>query len=395
MKQTFFLIMTAFLTFSAKGQGNLVPNGGFETHTFCPNGSSEVYSATPWDQYESADYFDTCATNNYYDVPTNWFGFQYPHSGEAYVGLATFLNTGNMNFNYREFVYAPLNDTLEPGKHYCVKFYVNVADSSRFFCSNIGVHFSQTISDPVTWTGSSYIISDTADVENNSLNLLNDSINWILVSGDYIAEGGEQYIIIGNFDTDSNCVWQDTQNGSTFYGTYLYLDDISLFEKIDAYAGNQGQICLGDSIQLGQPNNHPGIIYHWTSNNSTSDSLTAQPWVKPIINTTYYLTISDTGNLYCIGSANDSVTITVIDCTPHPPPSFFVQTAYKSTDQFFVSEIPEGTRLEIFDMRGRKVFSKENYQNDFSLSTVASETYTYRLQFPDGTYQTGKFCVVK
>jgi hypothetical protein len=390
-----FLVLF-LLTLNLRGQGNFVPNPGFEFHSNCPGGSAQVYFATPWTQYNSADYFDTCATDSWCDIPNNGFGFQYPHTGEAYCGLGTFIGDPNLHYNYREFLQVKLSDTLKANSHYCINYFVSLADSSQFSCSNIGMYFSLTAINPITLSGLFFIINYTAQVENNPVNNpISDTMNWIEISGDYLAQGGETYITIGNFDKDSNSTWQNLQHGSNNApGTYLYIDDVSIYENIDANAGVQHSICKNDSIRIGT-NPKQGISYLWSSSDTfaLSDSASANPWVKPPVTTTYYLTIADTGNLYCMGASTDTVTITVNDCTP--PPDFFVPTILKGNELFSISALPPNTMLEIFDSRGRLVYKQENYQNDFSAVHLSEGVYVYRLSFSDNTVQKGKVCVVK
>jgi hypothetical protein len=395
MKSYWSFLLLFLINLNLRGQGNLVPNPGFEIHSNCPGGSSQVYFATPWREYNSADYYDTCAGSNGYDIPKNFEGFQYPHNGEAYCGLFTFIGTPNLHFNYREFLQVKLDDTLKANSNYCIDYFVNLADTSRFSCSNIGMYFSSTTISPITLSGLFFIINYTAQVENDPVNNpISDTMNWIEISGDYLAQGGETYITIGNFDKDSNSTWQDLQNGSNLPEAYLFIDDISIYEKADANAGVQHSICKNDSIRIGN-NPKQGISYLWSSSDTLAlnDSASANPWVKPPVTTTYYLTIADTGNLYCIGSSIDSVTITVNDCTP--PPDFFVPTILKGNELFSIQALPPNTLLEIFDSRGRLVYKQENYQNDFSAVHLSEGMYVYRLSFSDNTVQKGKVCVVK
>ncbi len=57
--------------------------------------------------------------------------------------------------------------------------------------------------------------------------IVSDTANWTLISGMYIATGGEQYIIIGNFNTNATT---DTLplNGSNI--SYYYIDDVSVMD---------------------------------------------------------------------------------------------------------------------------------------------------------------------
>ena len=69
-------------------------------------------------------------------------------------------------------------------------------------------------------------------------------------------------------------------------------------------AGNDLSICSGDSIQL---NASGGNFYIWTPNTDISDNSISNPFVKPIINTQYFLNGTDSN-----GCSNiDSIEITI------------------------------------------------------------------------------------
>jgi hypothetical protein len=221
--------------------------------------------------------------------------------------------------------------------------------------------------------------------------IIRDTVNWVEIQGTFLASGGEKFITIGNFYADSNTLYDSVTNNFNGY-SYYYFDDISIYQKTTANAGNDQTICLGDSIQIGSSALN-GIIYRWNTASGLSDSTAAQPFAKPLQTTTYYLTIADTGNLYCAGALVDSVTITVNDCTP--PPVYYVPTILWKDELFFVSALPVNTALELYDERGRLILNETNYKNDFSVVGLNAGIYFYRLNFADGTSQRGKICVVK
>lgn len=393
MKRVILLISILVAMKSVNAQGNLVPNPSFEFHTNCPNSTSMVPYAAPWVEYNSADFFDSCATDWTVDVPLNAFGYQQSHTGFAHCGFGTFLRTSNLNLNYREFIQVRLTDTLKPNTTYCMKYFVSVADSFRWACSNVGVCFSTTAVNPISFANPQFYINYSAQVENDPVqNPLNNTTQWVEVTHDYMAQGGEQYITIGNFRTDSNLIRLDLQNGSTQELCYLFIDDVSVVEKIVLPYLSDTSICLGDSITIGNVN-LSGVQYTWFPSTGLSDSISASPLAKPLSTTTYYLVLTDTGQQYCLNSLTDSITIFVEDCTPGIPLN--IPTLLKSDEIFFVTSLPENSTLEIFDSRGRLIFKEENYQNDFSVVNLAAGIYLYELKFPDQTIQTGKFCVVK
>jgi hypothetical protein len=388
-----FIIFLPFIAAKISAQGNLVPNPGFEYHTNCPSGGAQVLYLPPWAEYNSADYYDTCSTNSNYDIPDNFEGYQYPRTGQAYCGLITFLGSPTLHNNYREFIQTVLTDPLKPGKEYCIQFYVNVADTSHYFCSSIGVHFASTAIYPLSWAGSYYVINYSAQAENPITNPITDSIGWTAVSLHYTAQGGESYLTIGNFSTDSNSVWQYIPNGSGTAQTYLFIDDVSVYEEKSAIAGINSTLCVTDSLQIGSLVADSGVVYSWSPQAGLSDPSSSRPWASPDSTTTYMLTISDPDGLYCLANTTDSITITINDCPI--PPEYFVSTILKKSESFIISALPENTGLEIFDTRGRLIYRNENYQNDFRASNLAVGVYAYRLNFADGSSQKGKVCVVE
>ncbi len=65
-------------------------------------------------------------------------------------------------------------------------------------------------------------------IESNTF--LNDTINWLKVSGTYTALGGEEYITIGNFSIDSSTDTINIQN-NLCSGSYYFIEDVRV-EKI-------------------------------------------------------------------------------------------------------------------------------------------------------------------
>jgi len=120
MRKSILLLLLFSTTLVVKGQ-NLVPNGGFEQYTSCPNNFAQLDSALFWHQptTASSDYFNQCAPLGI-SVPYNAFGFQQAHSGVAYGGI--YLFTGGIPLNYREYCETSLLSPLNAGACYHIEF---------------------------------------------------------------------------------------------------------------------------------------------------------------------------------------------------------------------------------------------------------------------------------
>jgi hypothetical protein len=383
-KLAFSILFLLNIAIQTIAQGNLVPNYSFENKTMCPNSNGQFYLVTDWENPTIAtpDYFDTCwAGQNGMGIPGNAFGFQNTHSGGAYAGIVVYYGAP-----YAEYLQTQLTEPLQAGQKYCVSFYVSLAEYSDFASIGPQLYFSSTAISSSTFLRFPY----TPQVL--QMEIIYGTRPWTLISGEYIAQGGERYLTIGNFLEEANTP-HDSINNSTSGCSYFFIDDVSVYKKMKANAGANTTICLGDSLQLGEINSDSGIIYNWLPSIGLNDSASHNPWVKPLVTTTYTLSIADTAGLYCPGNLIDSVTITVNDCTP--PAQFYVPTLLTAGELFFISALPDNSALELYDARGRLVFRGDNYRNDFNTANLAVGVYGYHLKLPDGTAQTGKVCVVK
>ena len=75
----------------------------------------------------------------------------------------------------------------------------------------------------------------TPQVYYSDSNFISDTVNWIVISGDFISKGGEEYLTIGMFtDTthfDIICNYSPYSCDFTDFSTQYYVDDVELVEK--------------------------------------------------------------------------------------------------------------------------------------------------------------------
>ena len=361
-----------------------MPNPSFELHSACPANLDELYKCSNWysPTANTPDYFNSCGSNAV-RVPQNVIGFQYARSGQGYVGIGSGGAYNDTSDNRREYVECKLTDTLKANKKYCVEFYVSFADSALWAIDRIGIYFS---ANQVLDMSTIDYLNFQPQVESPIGLPINDAINWVKISGSFVAVGNENYITIGNFHPATQITSDSI--GGFWQETYYYIDDVSVTEIADCKAGNDASICFEDSLQLGTlPDS--SVIYSWQPSDGLSNSFVANPKASPFSTTTYTLTQTQ-----CNVVSTSTITVTVEhDC--NSAPNIFIPTLFYGTGELKVSGLELNSALEIFDARGRKVFSSADYQNDFWTDELAAGVYFVRFIRPNQQVLNWKFCVIK
>ncbi len=217
---------------------NIVPNGSFESYSVCPSSTSQIYRADSWfqphkypnsnsvNQSSSSDYFNSCsliATNA--SVPNNFIGYQIPNTGIAYIGLAYYSTFGGGNAG-REYAEVKLSAELIGNKKYKLKYYISMANTSKFSITKFDAYLSN---DSLLYSSSN--LSNIPVIPQFGFSSrISDTLNWVEISGSYIANGGERFLTLGNFHDEINCDTLGTHMNSiqNCCSAYYYIDDVSL-----------------------------------------------------------------------------------------------------------------------------------------------------------------------
>ena len=223
-KLTIYLCLFLSLKVSAQ---NLVLNPSFEDTIACTGTYAMPCNYWYWATYGSPDYFsEQPDINCVVPAPQSTAGFQYARTGIAYVGLGVFTeHTISAFINKREYVGGILSDTLKQGHEYCVSFYVSVAEEFKYVTDGIGLYLS--VDSAVDYTINTNL-SFVPQISNPSGNIIYDTLNWVQISGTYIANGGEKYLTIGNFKDDANTMIDSAS--STANSAYYFIDDVSVID---------------------------------------------------------------------------------------------------------------------------------------------------------------------
>jgi outer membrane protein OmpA-like peptidoglycan-associated protein len=219
MKQ-FYIALFILSNFFLRGQ-NLVLNPSFEDFFDCPRSISLFHrNVKHWTipTNGTTDYFNSCSEKIGFK---NFVGIQDARTGSGYSGIYTYFKK-----DYREYIQGELKSTLIRGKTYKIRFYISLAEAATHNISNFDLQFYskkvKQFSDsnlPKNSAQISFSIKE-ADLQNTS--------EWIEITGVYEAKGFENYFIIGNFDINSDLEKGKIPKSKGKSNSYYYIDDVSI-----------------------------------------------------------------------------------------------------------------------------------------------------------------------
>lgn len=240
-KPVFYIILFLGLAFKSLAQENLIYNGDFELYDTCPTsvstvGDYQIEHCLGWysPSIATSDYFNSCA-NWPVSIPNNINGKRNPFSGNAYCGVLI------ENCQYPshcvgwwiEYLQSKLKEPLKKGHEYefvCRVALTNLLNEYAF--AKFGAYFS---SNPISRLDSKPF-QVIPQILNSKNNFISDTTDWTEIKGSFVANGGEEFITLGFFIDTNNL---DTLRFTTFeidsnnYGSYYFIDNASLNEKIE------------------------------------------------------------------------------------------------------------------------------------------------------------------
>jgi len=159
----------------------------------------------------------------------------------------------------------------------------------------------------------------------------------------------------------------------------------------EAYAGGNRYLCEPDIVYIGDTA-LGNLLYYWIPGILVDDSLSAQTWLSPTMETTLSLKVIDpyTG---CVNY--DSIIIVIDDCEcVVQVPNIFTPNGDGFNDEFKImmnSEKCEVQEIHIFNRWGKSLFSTLNSNevwdgNSKSGSPVVEGTYFYLIKVDGETY---------
>jgi len=225
---------------------NLVSNCGFELYSNCPNNHGQISVCEEWyaPGEGTTDYCNKCNQTNY-SVPSNLWGNQEAREGRGYAHLICLYPS---QASYREYVQIRLACPMVAGEAYDVSFYVSCSDKSKYAIDRIGAYFSV---DAIHQNGDLRIpIPGEPPVQNAPGYIMKDKDSWFMISGTYVATGGEEYLTIGNFMTNSETEVENLGGAGLMISSY-YLDDVAVIPQQPMLRlGNDTTLCPNTTLTL-------------------------------------------------------------------------------------------------------------------------------------------------
>ncbi|MEY4875258.1 MAG: hypothetical protein RL708_407 [Bacteroidota bacterium] len=391
LKKTMLIAWFSLLLNIANAQTNLVPNPSFEKYDTCPNSYNQLQYAYPWDTLKNGggaapDLMVACSLlPSNIGVPKSGVSFQYPRSGNAYSNASFYWNAHYFN----EYIQVPLKDSLIIGKVYCITFYLNLTDRSKYAIDQIGAYFDDG-SISTCWCCPAIV---NPQVKSPIGVYLQDTTNWMKIQGSFTAQGNESYLTIGNFRADSNT--NVIVSGSSWFNYGLVaeylIDDVSVMESsATIQADNDTTILKGDTITLGKSIEGMPIDWYDIQGNLLAASSTIN--VHPTTTTSYVVKMDLCGNV-----SYDTVTVSVSTGVEQLVNDNEKLVVYPNpvSQSIVISHQSLVNTIEITDVLGRVVFQQIKnsltQQIQIDVSSLSNGIYFIKAIDKNGNVMNAKF----
>lgn len=233
MKMKFFSLMfLGFVTGNLMAQtddDNWVKNGSFEDiGTKKLKKDKCIEYAVGWTPAtkDKADLYSKKNSDNLTGADGNQYGKEKPEFGENYAGIIAY-SPGDKT--PRTYITTELIAPMKKDQEYCVRFRVSLADNSKYAVNNIGANlFKKSIATDERKN----LITET-HIQHSQNKVYGATFGWETVCSIFKADGGEQFLTIGNFgltkDTKNEKVTKPKGVTSQQPIAYYYIDMVEVF----------------------------------------------------------------------------------------------------------------------------------------------------------------------
>lgn len=228
---------------------NLVPNPDFDQFVICPPYPGQVHLALPWDSpnNKTTDFYHRCAEESTTaSVPANFLGFQQPVRGDGYLGIRSWIPVIDGNPPYREYASVRLSQPLQRGHRYRTGYWISMAERSSHQSDGLGLWFSDQPLRPDS------VYLPEPDLRHPVGQIIRSVEAWHPVRRVYTAGGGENYLTIGNFQSDEAMIRLERAPGER-PSVYYFLDAVFVEpcpESPEPEVTLDTQLCQGQSLKI-------------------------------------------------------------------------------------------------------------------------------------------------
>lgn len=177
-------------------------------------------------------------------VPFGFGGYQYPKSGNNFIVTSFFCASSTCPSSTRWYPRNRLKQNLEPNKVYCAKYHVVNTNNCVVAIDSYGLYAGGYMLDTIKYCSIPITYLNPQIQYQNGI--ITDTLNWVPITGTFVAAGSEKYIVLGNFK--SNAFTQTVIINPTYLpalGSDILIDDVSLIERdLPAYAGPDQYVYL-------------------------------------------------------------------------------------------------------------------------------------------------------
>ncbi|MFN7912949.1 MAG: T9SS type A sorting domain-containing protein [Bacteroidota bacterium] len=385
---------------------NYIGNGSFEELYDC-NLPVMFQKLKYWRTMDSASYGNCLvASPCFSNVPSTFFGFQTPKSGFNFALYDAICMPCPMN-NNRGYIRNRLKSKLIFGKTYCVKFYICIPEGSSASIDSHGVYFGDNTLDTIT----KFKIPLTylnPQIQNPAGNIIGDTLNWVPITGTFVANGTEKFCVIGNFKSDAATNFTMQVKNATHNIQYppcgtcttsvAYIDDVSCIPiDLPAYAGPDVFGIPGNTVYIGRPQDvgiDEACTWYNITNTTTPIANAAGITVTVGVSSQTYIVKQDIcGNIkydtvavYASAVGNKELQIADYKLQIYPNPA---------KDLLYVEVSHASTPLSVTNALGQLIIEEELVQNkkEIDISKLPNGVYFLKVKNKNGIEINRKFII--
>ncbi|MGW8314714.1 MAG: OmpA family protein [Bacteroidales bacterium] len=248
---------------------NLVVNPSFEESVdFQDNSTNKNWSKCL--KNDTPDYIEFTSRGEPEFYYSKYIGGLLPYDGEAYAGIFCYRTNPLRGVeNIREFIQAPLKETLEKDTLYRISLYIALDPESNTAINNFNIYLGN---DQLFFKREKQMFELRPQLRFQQESF--DSLSWMELTGNFIAKGNESVIVIGNFRPDNSIgkkrVWYESEMLPKWNlhelerAAYYYIDLVSVVKASSITESGEEEIddekeYLTD-VKIGEPEPEISLI---------------------------------------------------------------------------------------------------------------------------------------